>query len=95
MLLSWPTFVVERRVNQPPQVVQAALRRTDALTVESRIPLGIDGELCLETPWRPALSWHSLSWRANGRLVNRRGRVVARVATETEAVRRYVRARAM
>jgi hypothetical protein len=99
MLLTWPTFVVERRVNQPPQVVQAALRRTDALTVESRIPLGGDGELCFETPWRPALSWHSLSWRANGRLVNGRGRVVARVEIEVgawaeDATRLQVRPRA-
>jgi hypothetical protein len=99
MLLTWPTFVVERRVNQPPGAVQAGLGRSDALTVDTRIELGPDGELCLETPWRPALCWHSLSWRANGKLLNGRGHLVARVEIEVgewsdNATRLQVRPRA-
>lgn len=99
MLLTWPTFVVERRVNQPPHAVQDALRRSDALAVDTRIGLGHDGALCVETPWRPSLCWHSLSWRANGRLVDQRGHLVARVEIEVgawsdDATRLQVRPRA-
>jgi hypothetical protein len=99
MLLNWPTFVVERRVNQPCESVQAALRRSDALTVDTHIGLAHDGELLVETPWRPALCWHSLSWRANGRLVNGHGHLVARVEIEVgewsdDATRLQVRPRA-
>jgi hypothetical protein len=99
MLLNWPTFVVERRVNQPPGAVQAGLRRSDALTVDTRIGLEHDGTLCVETPWVPALSWRSLSWRANGKLVNGRGHLVARVEIEVgewsdNATRLQVRPRA-
>lgn len=99
MLLNWPTFVIERRVNQPPQAVQAGLRKSDALAVDTRIALGPIGALQLETPWRPALCWHSLSWRANGRLVNSRGRLVARVEIEVgewshDATRLQLRPRA-
>jgi hypothetical protein len=111
MLLNWPTFVVERRINQPPEAVQAALRRSDALAVDTCIELGpagesasespseFCGELRVETPWRPALCWHSLSWRANGRLVNGHGHLVARVEIEVgewsdDATRLQVRPRA-
>jgi hypothetical protein len=103
MLLNWPTFVVERRINQPPRAVQAAMRRSDALAVDSCIELGnageSAGELRLDTPWRPALCWHSMSWRANGRLVNGRGHLVARVEIEVgewsdDATRLQVRPRA-
>ena len=99
MLLNWPTFVIERRVNQPPQAVQAGLRQSDALAVDTHIDLGETGELQVETPWRPARCWHSLSWRANGRLVNRRGHLVARVEIEVgewsdDATRLQVRPRA-
>ena len=100
MLLNWPTFVIERRVNQPPDAVESGLRTSDALAVETRIGLGPDvGALYLETPWRPGLCWHSLSWRANGRLVNSRGHLVARVEIEVgewsdDATRLQVRPRA-
>jgi hypothetical protein len=99
MLLNWPTFVIERRVNKPPQVVQAGLQKSDALAVDTHIGLGEIGELQVETPWRPALCWHSLSWRANGRLVNGHGHLVARVEIEVgewsdDATRLQVRPRA-
>jgi hypothetical protein len=79
--------------------VQDALHRSDALAVDSTVGLGPEGELRVETPWRPALCWHTLSWRANGRLVNGRGHLVARVEIEVgewsdDASRLQVRPRA-
>jgi hypothetical protein len=99
MLLDWPTFVIERRVNQPPQAVQAGLQKSDALAVDAHIDLGEIGELQVETPWRASLCWHSLSWRANGRLVNGHGHLVARVELEVgdwsdDATRLQIRPRA-
>ena len=98
MLLNWPTFVIERRVNQPPQAVQAGLRERRSRSTPTS-GSGPVGALHLETPWRPALCWHSLSWRANGRLVNGRGRLVARVEIEVgewseDSTRLQVRPRA-
>ena len=80
MHLAPPTFVLERRINEPLPVVNRAVSTGGPFAAASPIVLGSDGTLTFETPLRRTVGSYDLAWRADARLVTRRGRLVARVA---------------
>jgi hypothetical protein len=85
MLLNWPAFVLERRINQPLSAVRAGLQVQSMLVPDAPIPVGPDGALRLHTPLGPTLGSYDLAWRADARLVSERGRLIARVELEVDA----------
>ena len=82
--LQWPAFVLERRVNQPLMAVHAWLLMDGDLGSGTHIDLGDAGELCVDGPLRPTLSFYDVSWRADARLLNARKHLVARVELEVD-----------
>jgi hypothetical protein len=80
MNLAPTSFVLERRINQPLPVVNRAVSTGGPFEAASQISLGSDGTLSFDTPLRRTLGSYDLAWRADARLLTRRGRLVARVA---------------
>lgn len=82
MFLERPAFVLERRINHPPPLVNAAVSTGEPFAAGAQIPLGPAGLLEIDTPLRRTLGSYDLSWRADARLVTPRRRLVARVEIE-------------
>ena len=85
MLLSWPHFVVSRRINRPFDAVRstvidpASFRRGDSYGV------GREGALTIDQPFHLVASYPRTTWRAEGRLFGGSTRAVARVELEVAA----------
>ena len=84
MHLAPPTFVLERRINQPLPVVNRAVSTGGPFAATSPISLDSDATLTFDTPLRRTLGSYDLAWRADARLLTRRGRLVARVAVTVD-----------
>ena len=80
MYLAPPAFVLERRINQPLALVNRAVSTGGPFDSSAPVALGWDGALSFDTPLRRTLGSYDLAWRADGRLLTRHGRLVARVA---------------
>jgi hypothetical protein len=80
--LTESTFVLERRINEPPATIGIAL--TDGRELTRALARDEHGVLMLDGPLR--LAPHSLhpSWRATGQLVSARGRPGTRIAVRVE-----------
>jgi hypothetical protein len=85
MLLSWPNFVVSRRINRPLDAVQAAIAEPTTFRRGDSYGVGTDGALTIDSPFRLHTSYPGPSWRATGRLFSRGSRAVARVELEVAA----------
>jgi hypothetical protein len=85
MLLSWPSFVVSRRINRPLAAVQSAIADPANFRRGDSYGVGADGALTIDQPFRLVTSWPGPSWRAAGRLFARGPRAVARVELEVAA----------
>jgi len=79
MYLDPPTFVMERRINQPLPVVNLAVSTGGPFTRATADALGSDGTLYVDRPFRRTLGSYDLAWRCDARLLTPRGRLVARV----------------
>ncbi len=79
MHLDPPTFVLERRINQPLPQVNLAVSTGGPLIRAAVDSLGSDGWMCVDSPLRRTLGSYDLAWRSDVRLVSRRGRLVAHV----------------
>jgi hypothetical protein len=80
MHLAPPAFVLERRIDTPLALVNRAVSTGGPFEPAAELPLGTDGTLSFDTPLRRTLGSFDLAWRADARLLTRRGRPVARVA---------------
>ena len=80
MHLAPPSFVLERRINQPLALVNRAVSTGGPFRTSSPISFRAAGTLVFDTPLRRTLGSHDPAWRADARLVARHGRPVARVA---------------
>jgi RimJ/RimL family protein N-acetyltransferase len=83
-----PSFVLERRVNQPVRVIAPILRDRSTIAPVPGFPLGTAGTLFVDEPPRPAtdpLVPGCASWRTTARLIDARDRLVARVDVEIGA----------
>jgi hypothetical protein len=85
MLLSWPSFVVSRRINRPLPAVQSVLFDPSSFRPGDTYGVGTEGALTIDTPFREILSYPAPSWRATARLFARGSRAVARVELEVAA----------
>ena len=85
MLLSWPTFVVSRRINRPLPAVQSVLFDPASFRPGDTYGVGTDGALAIDAPFRLITSVPAPTWRANGRLFARGPRPVARIELEVSA----------
>jgi len=79
MYLDPPTFVMERRINQPIPVVNLAVSTGGPFTRAAANSLGSDGTFHVDRPLRRTLGSYDLAWRCDARLLTRRGHLVARV----------------
>ena len=79
MYLDPPTFVMERRINQPLALVNLAVSTGGPFTRTTADSLGSDGTFCVDRPLRRTLGSYDLAWRCDARLLTPRGRLVARV----------------
>jgi RimJ/RimL family protein N-acetyltransferase len=83
-----PSFVLERRVNQPVRVIAPILRDRSTIAPASGFPLDVDGTLLIDEPPRPStdpLVAGSASWHTTAQLIDERGRLVTRVDVEIGA----------
>ncbi len=85
MLLSWPTFVVSRRINRPLPAVQSVLFDPRSFRPGDTYGIGTEGALTIDTPFRLTASYPAPAWRATGRLFARGSRAVAGVELEVAA----------
>jgi hypothetical protein len=85
MPLSWPSFVVSRRVNRPLPAVQSVLFDPSSFRPGDTYGVGTEGALTIDTPFRLIVAYPSPSWRATARLFARGSRAVARVELEVSA----------
>src|SRR5690349_15498326 len=80
--LTQSTFVLERRINQPPSTIGVAL--TDGRELTRALAREEHGVLMLDGPLRFVPHALHPSWRATGQLVSRRGRAGTRIAVHVE-----------
>ena len=85
MLLSWPSFVVSRRINRPLPAVQAVLFDPTTFRTGDTYGVGSDGALTIDTPFRLISSYPAPSWRATGRVFGQGSHAIARVELEVAA----------
>jgi hypothetical protein len=85
MMLSWPTFVVSRRINRPLPAVQSVLFDPGSFRRGDTYGVGSEGALTIDAPFRLIASYPAPSWRATGRLFDRGPRAVARIELEVAA----------
>jgi hypothetical protein len=85
MLLSWPTFVVSRRINRSLPAVQSVLFDPSSFRPGDTYGVGTDGALTIDTPFRLIVAYPAPSWRATARLFARGPRAVAQVELEVAA----------
>ena len=84
MFLERPAFVLERRINHPPPLVNAAVSTGSPLVAGADIPLSSAGSLAIDTPLRRTLGSYDLSYRADARLMTPRKRLVAHIEIEVD-----------
>lgn len=86
LLFDTPTFVVQRRVNQPLADVQRGLADRRGLVPTGMLDLEPDGFLCMPEPLRPVRPYSSRqpvpTWCGTARLLTSRHRLVATVELE-------------
>jgi hypothetical protein len=85
MSLDWPTFVLQRRINQPLAEVQRALCDPASVEVGAELELGSEGSLVVDQRFSRAPFPSEESFVAHGTLQTRRGQRVARVEVEMGA----------
>ena len=85
MLLSWPCFVVSRRINRPLEAVQTAIAEPTSFRRGDSYGVGSEGALTIDRPFHLVASYPGPTWRAEGRLFARGSRAVARVELEVAA----------
>jgi GNAT superfamily N-acetyltransferase len=86
-VLNGSNFVLERRVNRPPDAVVKALRDRSTVAPANGFALGDGGSLVVDEALRsspPTVAGHE-SWRTTGRLLTDRGRLVSRLDIEVSA----------
>ena len=85
MSLDWPTFVLQRRINQPLADVQRALCDPASVEVGAQLALGSEGSLVVDQQFSRAPFPSAESFVAHGTLQTSRGQRVARVEVEMGA----------
>ena len=85
MSLDWPTFVLQRRINQPLSDVQRTLCDPDGVGTGAELDLGSAGSLIVDQRFSRAPFPSTESFVAQGTLQNNRGQRVARVEVEVGA----------
>jgi hypothetical protein len=87
-MLTWSTFVLQRRVNQPFGAVGRVVCDPWLLREGTRLNLDDDTVLHLDEPFGvtfPAFGWEGASWFASASICTRRGRRLERVEIELNA----------
>jgi len=85
MSLDWPTFVLQRRINQPLADVQRTLCNPESVGDGSELELGSHGRLIVDRRFSRAPFPSTESFVAQGTLHTSRGQRVARVEVEVGA----------
>ena len=85
MSLDWPTFVLQRRINQPLADVQRTLCDPASVGTGAELELGSHGRLIVDQRFSRAPFPSEESFVAQGTLHTSRGQRVARVEVEVGA----------
>jgi len=85
MSLDWPTFVLQRRINQPLAEVQRTLCDPAGVNNGAELELGSHGSLIVDQRFSRAPFPSTKSFVAQGTLQTSRGQRVARVEVEVGA----------
>ena len=85
MLLDWPTFVLQRRINQPLAEVQRVLCDPASVETGAELELGSQGRLVVDQRFARAPFPADSSFVAHATLETPRGQRVARVEVEVGA----------
>jgi hypothetical protein len=85
MSLDWPTFVLQRRINQPLADVQRTLCDPASVGTGAELDLGARGRLIVDQRFARAAFPSEASFVAQGTLHTNRGQRVARVEVEVGA----------
>jgi hypothetical protein len=89
MMLDWPTFVLQRRINLPLATVEDVLCAPHLIRGGSEFDLGADGmRVRLDTPFGvmfPPFGYDGASWCASATVRSRRGRNVVQLTIEINA----------
>jgi hypothetical protein len=89
MILDWPTFVLQRRINHPLGAVEQVLCDPSLLSAGSVLDLGIDGMYVrIDRPFGvmfPPFGLDGASWCAPASVHSRRGRTAVRFEIEINA----------
>jgi hypothetical protein len=85
MSLDWPTFVLQRRINQPLADVQRTLCDPASVGAGAELDLGTRGRLIVDQLFSRAPFPSEASFVAQGTLQTNRGQRVARVEVEVGA----------
>ena len=89
MMLNWPTFVLQRRINRPLDRVERVLCDPMLLRAGVELDLGLDGSsVALDKSFGvtfPPFGVDGASWWAPASVRNRHGRVVLRFEVEINA----------
>jgi hypothetical protein len=85
MLLDWPTYVLQRRINQPLSEVQRVLCDPASVETGAELELGSQGKLIVDQRFARAPFPADSSFVALGTLQTPRGQRIARVEVEVGA----------
>ena len=85
MSLDWPTFVLQRRINQPLSNVTRTLFEPENVGTDDELELGTHGRLIVDKRFSRAPFPSEESFVAQGALHTSRGQRVARVEVEVGA----------
>jgi hypothetical protein len=85
MSLDWPTFVLQRRINQPLSDVTRTLSEPESVGTGGELELGTHGRLIVDKRFSRAPFPSEASFVAQGALHTSRGQRIARVEVEVGA----------
>ena len=89
MMLDWPTFVLQRRINRPLAAVEQVLCDPQLLRAGTELDVGVDGKTVqLDGPFGvtfPPFGLDGASWWAPMSVHTRRGRTAMRFEVEINA----------